>query len=812
MKGAFWRRGLGGNRLRLTVLGVFITLAMAALYGLEPPVITPFFKSMEGRLLDLRFNLRGVKKPTGQVVVAALDEKSLQEVGRWPWPRPTVARLMNNLGHSGAGVVGLDMGFFETDSSLAVDMLKTERGGATGSQRSMLDRLIKGLSGDDLLAQSFASTAVPMVVGYFFHMNSSEVGFIDQAQRHERRKMMSRARYKFIYLPQGVPEASLPIPTGFAPEPNLPQINQAAPFLGYFNTLPDADGKIRSLPMVIRQRRGKTPQDGYDYFLPLTVSMLKAYLGGEQWAISQELAAARHGLAAALKQGRVSQAQADEVTGELDAAGEEIKAGWSQYDAQLHLGLAGVRYVQVGDLKADTSFHGELLLNFRGPGHTFSYVSWSDILNGRLPEGALKGKLVVVGASATGVGDVRPTPFDPVMPGPELQATALDNLLTGDWLVKPDWARGVDLACILGLGLLASLLMPSLSAPAGLVLYFILAGGFVGFNHFYAFMQNRMVLTAIFPLLTLSTVFMWIVAWRFIMEERERRQTRRAFSYYLSDHVIEQVLKDPDMLKLGGQLRELTIFFSDLESFTSLSEGLEPEELTSLLNEFLSEMTDIILDEEGTLDKYEGDAIIAFWNAPLDHPDHALRACRAAIRCQRRLAELQDHFKEIVGRGMLMRIGINTGQVVVGNMGSAKRFDYTFLGDAGNLAARLEGANKALGTYLMVSQYTWEQAKDGLVGRELGELVVVGKTESVRVYEPLGLAGEEYLDTPEAVHFRQAYAQGLESCRQGDWPQAVEAFCKLPDDAAAMTYAQRGQDLCEGRIKSWDGVWNLTRK
>lgn len=802
----------GGHRLRLAALGVAITLAMAALYVTEPPIITGFFNALEARLLDLRFALRGPKPPKAPVVVAALDEKSLKEIGRWPWPRPVLARLVRALGGSGAAVVGLDMGFFDTESSLALRLAREELAAAGPDQRAGLERLVRRLSGDDLLADALMGSRCPLVVGYFFHMGSADVGFLDQAERQRLRRMVASSRYKFIYLPKGVDEAALPVPDAFAPQPNLPRINQAAQALGYFNTLPDVDGTVRRLPMVVRMARGPKPADGFDYFVPLSLAMLRMRMGGELWAQGRELARARRGLAAAARAGRVSPQQAAEVRAQLDAAGEEISGLWSGFEPRLQLGTAGVRQVQVGRIKADTGPSGGLQLNFRGPAHSFPYYSWSDILNGRLAPDALAGKLVVVGASAVGVGDVKPTPFDPLLPGPELQATALDNLLSGDWLERPDWARGVDLFIILGLGLLASLIMPAVSAPAGLVIYFLLAGGFVWFNHFFAFEQKRWVLSAVFPLLTFSAVFLWIAAGRFIMEERERRKTRRAFSYYLSEQVIAQVLENPDMLKLGGQRRELSILFSDLESFTSLSEGLEPEQLTSLLNEFLSEMTDVVLEEQGTLDKYEGDAIVAFWNAPLDQPDHALRACRAALRCQQRLAELQPRFMALAGRELRMRVGVNTGTVVVGNMGSKKRFDYTFMGDAGNLASRLEGANKYFGTYIMVSEETWRRTDGALTGRELGDVVVLGKTEPVRVFEPTGMAGEAPAPAPEPATGDGDFDRGLRCCRLGQWPEALEAFCSLPDDPAARAYANRCRDICEGDGEDWDAIWNLTSK
>ncbi len=220
-------------------------------------------------------------------------------------------------------------------------------------------------------------------------------------------------------------------------------------------------------------------------------------------------------------------------------------------------------------------------------------------------------------------------------------------------------------------------------------------------------------------------------------EGRQKRYIKNAFKQYLSPAVIEQLISHPERLKLGGERRELSIFFSDLQGFTSISEGLSPEELTALLNEYLSAMTDIIQEEGGTVDKFEGDAIIAFWNAPLDLDDHALRAVRSALRCQESLARMRPAFRERVGKDLYMRIGINTGPAVVGNMGSHSRFDYTVLGDAVNLAARLEGINKQFKTYTMISQATLEQMADAFPVRELSRVAVVGRKEPVTVYEPM---------------------------------------------------------------------------
>ena len=289
-------------------------------------------------------------------------------------------------------------------------------------------------------------------------------------------------------------------------------------------------------------------------------------------------------------------------------------------------------------------------------------------------------------------------------------------------------------------------------------------------------------------------------------EGRLKAFYKQAFQHYLSPAVIERLLDDPSRLQLGGERRELSIFFSDLQGFSSISERLDPHDLTGLLNEYLTDMTDIILEEDGTLDKYEGDAIIAFWNAPLDQPDHALRACRTAVRCQEKLEQRRQEFERRAGAPFRMRIGINTGTVTVGNMGSRQRFDYTVLGDAANLASRLEGANKAFDTFTMVAESTWVQTKGAIPGREMGLLRVVGRKTPVRVFQPLTP------DTPMAEEHLQAFNQALDSCQHGRWTEALDVFSVLDKDPLSAVYAKRCRELLDKPEASWDGIWNLTEK
>jgi adenylate cyclase len=422
----------------------------------------------------------------------------------------------------------------------------------------------------------------------------------------------------------------------------------------------------------------------------------------------------------------------------------------------------------------------------------------------------LAGKYVLFGFSAPGLLDLRPTPIGPVIPGVEVHAAFLDNLLTGEFIYQ------FNLWQILGYGILLVALAAfgaTLISSSLMNLVFMILIGLspvaLGFGLYSAGLWAPMVMPTVSVLLTLMAAALL----NYATEGKQKRYIKSAFRQYLSPAVIEQLIENPDKLKLGGERRELSIFFSDLQGFTTLSEGLSPEELTSLLNEYLTAMTDIILDEGGTIDKYEGDAIIAFWNAPLALEDHGKRAVRAALACQTELARLRPRFFDQTGKELFMRIGLNTGPAVVGNMGSNNRFDYTMLGDSVNLAARLEGINKQFGTYTMISKSTKEKMGDLFPCRELSRVAVVGKTEPVVVFEPMTV--EEYKQKQPII---EQFDQARELFYQGAFSQAAMIFEQLSsEDPPAQKYLAKCQSLMkefgpEAIGDSWKGVWVMTEK
>jgi adenylate cyclase len=470
----------------------------------------------------------------------------------------------------------------------------------------------------------------------------------------------------------------------------------------------------------------------------------------------------------------------------------------------------------IGGKTAPLDGNGFALLRFRGPSGTHRAYSAAAVIQSELriqageapvikdPD-AFRDCHVIFGFSAPGLYDLRPAPVGGVFAGSEIQATVLDNLLQGDFLAE------VDPAAVAGMMLLLSLVstfpvLYSRSAVKSLVFFAVclplpavlsLAAYAAGF---------RLPLVA--PQAAVSLSLLGALTVNYATEGRQKRFIKSAFKQYLSHEVIEQLIAHPERLKLGGERRTVSIFFSDLAGFTSIAEGLEPEELTSLLNDYLTAMTDIVQEEGGTLDKYVGDAIIAFWNAPLEQPDHAERAARAALRCQAKLAEMRPAFRKRIGKDLAMRIGLNTGAAVVGNMGSRNRFNYTLLGDAVNLASRLEGINKQFGTRILASESLHSGLGDAFAAREISRVAVVGRKEPVRVFE---LFSRE--ETAARADIHAAFAAGLDSFYAGRFSVAIAALqATETSDPPAASYIRKCRALLEQPPPAWDGVWVVTEK
>ncbi|MDP1883492.1 MAG: adenylate/guanylate cyclase domain-containing protein [Bradyrhizobium sp.] len=485
---------------------------------------------------------------------------------------------------------------------------------------------------------------------------------------------------------------------------------------------------------------------------------------------------------------------------------------------------AGMQSVTVGGFEVPTDRNGQVWVHFarRDPS---IYVSALDVLEGRVPPEKIAQKLVLIGTSAVGLLDVKTTPVDPVMPGVEIHAQVLESVLTRTVLSQPNWAIAAEFFAALVLGLLVIAFAPMFGPVTLVAVGTLFATVLIG-TSWYFYTQHRLLIDFTYPLASTMAIYLTLVFSSFVREQKQRRQIRSAFGQYLSPALIEQLAQSPEKLQLGGEEREMTIMFSDVRGFTTISESYkhDPQGLTALMNRFLTPLTNAILDRKGTIDKYMGDAIMAFWNAPLDDGQHEINACEAALDMLERIDELnQEREIEAEDGGHVyipinVGVGLNTGVCVVGNMGSNLRFDYSVLGDSVNLASRLEGQSKEYGFPIIIGSKTAMAVKDRFAILELDFIMVKGKKEPEVIY---AIAGRE--DTAQSEAFqrlRNLTIEMLACYRSRDWDGALAAIGRgrKTDDGHALEYLY---NLYERRIslyqenpppEDWNGAFALLTK
>ena len=739
---------------------VSITASLTVLILVLFFVGVPFLDLMELKTFDLRFKSRGIRSPTPEVVLAVIDEKSVKTEGRWPWPRSKMAKLVDLLSRDGAKVIGFDVVFAEPDESSTLQFIEhldqqiKSLGIDTPEMRTFVQRSLSEANNDLRLADSIKGSPAKVVLGYFFHMSQADLDYqVDQQDRNRRLSQISNSRYPItIYEEQ--PMALDPYIHAYAPQPNIALLSTASDSSGFFNMLPDEDGAVRWIPLVI--------QCGPDTHAPLCVQTVWHYL--------------------------------------------------DQPQLMVQVATHGIEGIRIGKRFIPTDENGQMLINYLGPERTFPQHPITDILQGRVPKGTFKDKIVLVGATAIGIYDVRNTPFSGVFPGVEIHATAIENILTNQFLDKPKWTKIYDVLAILIISLAVGIVIPRLRAikgalfAMGLFVVHIVGGQWL-FSH------AALWVNMVYPLVTLVLLFTSFTIYHYLTEERERKKIRGAFSHYVTSSVVNEMLKDPEKLKLGGAKRDLSVLFSDIRGFTTISEGMTAEDLVHLLNEYLTVMTDIVFKYEGTLDKYMGDALMAIYGAPLDQHDHPRRACHSAIEMMEGLKKLNEKWIREGKTPLDIGIGINTGMMMVGNMGSEQLFDYTVLGDAVNLSSRLEGANKTYQTNILISEFTYERVKQDFTCMELDSVRVKGKRLPVKIYQ---LVGERDLAEAqkEAIEY---FHRGLELYKKQQWDEAIALFQNVtaidPGIRAAGLYIQRSLELkISPPPPDWDGVFTMKTK
>lgn len=454
---------------------------------------------------------------------------------------------------------------------------------------------------------------------------------------------------------------------------------------------------------------------------------------------------------------------------------------------------------------------GRVLINYAGSYQTFRYVSYVDVLEQRLPADFFRNKIVLVGTSAPGLYDLRVVPFQGDFPGVEIHANLIYSILKQEFLSRQSEVASNLTLAITGalIGVIAILLSPWLSILCSLV-----CGAAYAWFTFWAFTNRLAWIPAVAPVQVMVIALLLAMIYRYLNEEREKKLIFGMFGNYLSDNLMREILRNPNMLKLGGEHKYATAFFSDIKNFTTISEKLGPAALIQHLNEYLSAMTEIVLKYGGYLDKYEGDAIVAAFGAPVDQPDHAERACFAALDMQEELVSLHKKWERERRPLFEVRIGLNSGAMIAGNIGGKDRFDYTMIGDSVNLASRLEGVNKMYGTNIIISEETHELVKNKIIARELDFIRVKGKTKPVKIYELITRRDQGIGQEAAAIYTH--YARGLEFYRQQQWEKAIAEFRRvlsLKKDGPALEMLRRCEVFLQApRPKSWDGVFELQGK
>ncbi|MGZ3773688.1 MAG: CHASE2 domain-containing protein [Pseudobdellovibrionaceae bacterium] len=831
--------------------------------------------ALDLRYNDFKFKARDERHTSSPVALIALDGDSINEIGRWPWSRELIAEMTQKLIDLGASSVGYDVIFSEPEKANPEADLKMGAVVAANKDKVVLgvqsDDLTNFLPYQDYcVSEAFLGSGGDQIVklnpafivdesGSFLDevnwapvfevlfsnikqstegevlktLGKSDVSQLTGYQKNYLASQKTRAIFDFckswltkedVFLQEGTKEKVVDLymktlgnlkefkgkdfdeiagiikkRVKFHSVPqygdwlgNIPVLQNEAQYTASFIAKQDSDGYVRRYPLFFRSGN----KLGSSYIPSLA---LQTYLAGT-------------GYRAEVKVSEEGDARTITSFSIVNPATEK----------------------KVVDLPVDS--RGQLTIDYYGKQLSIPYVPAKELFsefddmtiqqkvlgnkNAQLlietkkvnKKEFFKGRKVIVGATATGLYDLRTTPLEPNYPGPEIHMTVLANLLDQSFIKY--WnqeARWMPLIVLI-IGIVVSVAWSYMGAMVSMSMLLILNLIFWGAD-LYLFVYHKLQISTLFILIQLSTVYFVITVFKYFTEERKKKELKQTFSKYVSPAVVDEILKEPDNLKLGGRKQRMTVFFSDVRGFTTISEKLSPTDLSNLLNRYLTPMTEIVFANKGTLDKYMGDAIMAFFGAPIVDDQHAKQACRCALKSMEKLKELQEHFKAENLPNIDIGIGINTGEMSVGNMGSNIVQNYTVMGDAVNLGSRLEGINKEYGTHIIISQYTNEEVKDAFVTREVDRVKVKGKNEPVRIFE---LMAEGTLQSHRTEQIK-IFNQGLEKYFKMRFDDALEDFKKSfelnPEDKVSKLYIERCQDFIEEPPpENWDGVFVMKTK
>jgi adenylate cyclase len=776
-----WRERLEGFALAHVDLGlgVLVTLLGLILFrfsgigAIESRAGFAFLQSIEQSSLDLRFEMRGARPHDDRIVIVGIDEQTLQKIDSFPLPRKHYAALINKLSAGGARVIAFDVTFPTPESNSGGEALRKLQAQLGASESPALRKQIQDLelaSDQDAALAAAMKNSGNVVLGHIFLDSQTDPKLAEEyfniAWAHVFPQVLPAGfkRGQTVDLGQVWKENGGLVKQGV--EANISQLADSAASFGFINIIPDSDGTLRHALLMIRY------QD-LDFFPSLDLEVVRAY----EKIPDQQIAA--------------------------------------------YIAPNGLERIQLGRHKLRLAGDGSALLNYTGPYRTYTQYSMWDVISGTTPPEAFRDKIVLVGATALAIGDIRNTPFpgqDAIYMGVEVHANAIDNLLHSEEQGRGFLKRGlnemaVDTAFILLFGLVFGFVFSRVTPLYSTITVLVTLAAY-GWFVYFSFVHKGQWLSFVIPAGTLAANYAAITSLRMIREERAKRNIRKSFSQYLSPGVIELIEKDPEKyIRPGGEVKELTVLFSDIRGFTTISEGLTPDELVHLLNEYLGHMTEIVFASDGTLDKYIGDAIMAFWGSPYPQEDHAARSCACALRMAGGLAALNAKWQAAGRPPIAIGIGLNTGLVNVGNMGSARRLSWTVMGDNVNLASRLEGITKQYHVQVVISEATYRQVSSQFVCRELDKIRVKGKNLPVNIYELMDIAAEKSKYEKLLERFDGAMA----AYRSQNWREAATLFndvlSKFPDDGPSRVFLERAMEFSQSAPEGdWDGVYVMKTK
>jgi adenylate cyclase len=800
--GGFWQRRGVFNLYELLqswwrhrisfLLSVAITFLALGLYYYvfiqeKKAPISEFIERLELDSLDTRFRYRpkSFSHPDPRIVIVDIDQHAQEVLGKWPFSRVHFAKMLDVLHDDGAKVVAFDITFSKPDqSSLPIRALwneldKKRKAGEPVDPKLMaeVEKIAAEFDADKKFAASIRHFG-PVILGNFFLYTEADLKEISGATLDAYAQQLA-----FFAFPQvlGIREGSKKedrlhlfeefagaglLPRGA--EANIDELTTALggglSWTGFFNAPPDPDGVVRHAMMVLPFGRSKNPED-WDLYASLDIMTVRAYLSVPDSATI------------------------------------------------LRYGQTGIYDIELGsDTRVRPDDLGRILINYQGPwGTTYLHKSIADVIAGKVAPATFRDKIVLVGATATGIGDLRPTPYGGTdYPGIGIHANVIDNILNQGFLKRGPKQALIDALLILFFGIPLGIWM-ALVSPRWMWFGFGLLAPLAALDYL-AFLRGSWLNFTV-PAATLMGNVILVSLYRVLIEEKEKRRVRSFFGQFVSPEVIRRLLVNPELVQ--PKKTDITVMFSDIRGFTTISEKLDAQDLALFLNEYLSDMTQIVFAHQGTLDKYIGDAVMAFWGAPYEEPGHAARACNSALDMMKRVQEMQK--TEAEGKPHLdIGIGLNTGVASVGKMGSDLRAGYTALGDTVNLSSRLEGLNKEYGTHILANETTYQAAKDaGFLFRELDLIRVKGKLQPATIYELLGRSAELAADQDLQARLEQ-FAQARELYRKREWSKAQRTFEDIIakwEDGPSRAYWKRCQEyLFDEPSSGWDGVFTMTHK